>query len=50
MSRLHIPAFVFTLLTLVSPLCAQEYNIEFESNGESIAVIELSIGSDEVTA
>ncbi len=50
MTRLRLLAFVFTLLTVVSPLCAQEYNIEFESNGESIAIIELSIGSDEATA
>lgn len=50
MTPTHLSAVVFTLFTVVSPLWAQEYAIDLESNGKKIAVIKLSIDSNEATA
>lgn len=43
-------ALVFPMLAVSSQLCGQEYSIELESDGERIAVIELSINSEEAIA
>lgn len=43
-------AVVATLVTIASSLCAQEYTIDVESNGDRIAVVNLLIAEDEATA
>jgi hypothetical protein len=43
-------ALVFPMLAVSSQLCAQEYAIDLESNRERIAVIELSINSEEAVS
>ena len=43
-------AIMFSLLTIASRLFAQDYSIDLESNGERIAVIDLSINETEAVA